>query len=41
MRNCRKIDFAVCLIGARKAWRDLLASPAWAKRKTTRSGKVW
>ena len=36
-----KIDFAVCLIGARKAWRDLLASPAWAKRKKTRSGKVW
>lgn len=36
-----KIDFAVCLIGARKAWRDLFASPAWAKRKTTRSGKVW
>lgn len=37
----KKIDFAVCLIGARKAWRDLLASPAWAKRKKTRSGKVW
>ena len=38
-----KIDFAVCLIGARKAWRDLLASSAWAKRKTesTHSGKVW
>lgn len=36
-----KIDFAVCLIGARKAWRDLLASPTWAKRKTKRSGKVW
>lgn len=37
----RKIDFAVCLIGARKAWRDLLASPSWTKRKTTRSGRVW
>lgn len=37
----RKIDFAVCLIGARKAWRDLLASKAWANRKTNRSGKVW
>lgn len=36
-----KIDFAVCLIGARKAWRDLQASPAWAKRKTKRTGKVW
>lgn len=36
-----KIDFAVCLIGARKAWRDLLASPTWAKRKTKRTGKVW
>lgn len=38
-----KIDFAVCLIGGRKAWRDLLASNAWAKRKaeTTHSGKVW
>lgn len=35
-----KIDFAVCLIGARKAWRDLLASPAYAKRKTRRTGKV-
>lgn len=28
-----KIDFAVCLIGARKAWRDLLASGKWAKRR--------
>lgn len=37
----KKIDAAVCLIGARKAWRDLLASPAWAKRKTQRTGKVW
>lgn len=37
----RKIDFAVCLIGARKAWRDLLASPAWTTRRTKRSGKVW
>lgn len=37
----RKIDFAVCLIGARKAWRDLLASSAWAKRKPNRTGKVW
>jgi phage terminase large subunit-like protein len=36
-----KIDFAVCLVGARKAWRDLLASPAWQKRKTKRTGKVW
>ena len=36
-----KIDFAVCLIGARKAWRDLQASPAWSKRKSTRTGKVW
>lgn len=38
-----KIDFTVCLIGARKAWRDLLASPAWAKRnqETQRSGEVW
>lgn len=37
----QKIDFAVCLIGARKAWRDLQASPAWSKRKSTRTGKVW
>ena len=36
-----KIDFAVCLIGARKAWRDLQASPAWSKRKSTRTGRVW
>ena len=36
-----KIDFAVCLIGARKAWRDLLSSPAYGKRKPKRSGKVW
>lgn len=35
-----KIDFAVCLIGARKAWRDLLASHGYAKRKTKRTGKV-
>jgi len=35
-----KIDFAVCLIGARKAWRDLLASPAFTKRRTQRTGRV-
>jgi hypothetical protein len=35
-----KIDFAVCLAGGRKAWRDLLTSPAWAKRKT-RTGKAY
>jgi len=36
-----KIDFAVCLIGARQLWRDLLVSPEWQKRKKKRSGRVW
>lgn len=36
-----KIDFAVCLIGARKAWRDLLASTAWTNRKPKRTGKAY
>lgn len=37
----KKIDFAVCLIGARQLWRDLLVSPKWQERKKKRSGKVW
>jgi len=37
----KKIDFAVCLIGGRQLWRDLLVSPEWQKRKKKRSGKVW
>jgi hypothetical protein len=37
----QKIDFAVCLIGARKAWRDLLASTAYQKRQPKRTGKAY
>lgn len=37
----QKIDFAVCLIGGRKLWRDLLASPAWTKRQNTYDGGWW
>lgn len=36
----RKIDAAVCVIGARMARRYLLASDEWKKRKKKRSGRV-
>jgi hypothetical protein len=39
--DSRKIDFAVCLVGARLAWRRLLASPAYASRKRRRTGKAY
>lgn len=41
----KKIDLAVCAIGARMARRQLLASPGWAKykenRKKQRTGRVY
>jgi hypothetical protein len=39
----RKIDAAVCVIGARMVRRVVLASPEWAKRtsKKTRTGRVY
>lgn len=41
----KKIDLAVCAIGARMARRQLLASPAWVKygekRKKQRTGRVY
>jgi hypothetical protein len=39
----RKIDAAVCVIGARMVRRKLLASPEWQKRtsKKTRTGRVY
>ncbi|WP_329520520.1 hypothetical protein [Spirillospora sp. NBC_01491] len=38
----KKIDLAVCAIGARIARRQLLASAAWTKRKARkRTGRVW
>lgn len=36
----KKIDLAVCAVGARLARRQVLASKAWQKR-SQRSGKVW
>ena len=35
----RKIDLAVCMIGARMTRRAVLASPAWAKRQRKGSGR--
>ena len=42
-RSPRKIDAAVCVIGARMVRRIVLASPEWQKRtsKKTRSGRVY
>jgi hypothetical protein len=37
----RKIDAAVCVIGARMVRKQLLASPEWASRGKKRSGRVW
>lgn len=40
--SAKKIDAAVCVIGARMVRRLLLASPEWENRgKKQRSGKVW
>ena len=42
-RSPKKVDAAVCVIGARMVRRLVLASPEWAKRtsKKTRSGRVY
>lgn len=39
----RKIDLAVCVIGARMLWRRVLASPEWRKRQAemSRTGLVY
>jgi hypothetical protein len=36
----RKIDLAICLIGARHVRRLVLASPKWAERRRKRSGRL-
>jgi hypothetical protein len=37
----RKIDLAVCWVGARMVRRLVMASPAWEKRKRRRTGRAY
>ncbi|HEX9767014.1 MAG TPA: hypothetical protein VGA36_09640 [Nitriliruptorales bacterium] len=39
--SARKIDGAVCVIGARMVRRFLLASPEWAEHNKSKSARVW